>query len=1173
MPKTHKKSEAKNRAHDRQRKNEESYGFHARLVLEAQGYKTMIGGKAGSADKDGFPLPAAQVPIGWQRKVKGGAVVYVSPSGMVLSSVEEVRAYLLADGTCKCGLECPLLVHKVFCFDPRAAVLGRGQLPWKAEQDMTKLCNHRRKAVAMAALCRSMQVSQVAFAGCRPGAATGGATESRDEGAGHSKGQETKEHHPYSPGLCLSVAWIAPTPASAHVRPPPLASAGAAPCPPGSRSSPLPLTTLGAVRGSVLPCSSSGVVEGMLQQLKHNSSNSTEPSSNDQSTSCAPLPLDPDRKNGPAGAGSGPALGPGGAGTIELRAVPLGQLLKQQQQHEASFPASSFLSAAARAQRASQNQAQSGQIQAQSGQIQAHSRPSGTDTQQNQQQNRPQTSHLSITRPDALPGSSQEQKPSPQPAAHPPTAPPLSALLHMLSVQSAQAAQAGPDPAPITSHLGQGHTQPSSPGLLIGQPAQCQTQPFPHPPAANLSPQTRHPEPTEEGPPPSSTPLGVGDSGKSEATPSSPSHSQSHTLHHTTPTDVTLPGPQDISDRVLEGGPDGPGDAVHQNLGAEGSGPAVGPQGSSETTPTGVHAPGTLGDAPAPPGDAPGPLQLAESFPFMSQEQLLQLLSGPSGLPSLLAPPFLGSLPMGVWVGGQQGQAPAQTPPPQQNAGLLSLGSPPVLGTQGDLPVNFLGLLNATPSAAAADSALDLNPNPAPEPGPAPEPACSPGLEAGERPGLQALLLASLLLGQQQPASLLPPLGSLSFDLPLQQPFPSFLEGGAVEKPPGLADSLLSGPGLPEALQGQVHSQVTLGSSSAADVADPPQPSPGQGKSGPLPPHLLPPILTPGVLGDLAALSNIGGLLGTGPLLLPPMQGPGLSAPLIPGQGSAINPVTCLLNNIQLNLCPALPVGEEKPIITPEKESPTPQEEVPANHLGQERAPSPGQAAGSGSVLDPYASFMDTIYTSFLQVSSEQAADTMSTRSALPPSQPREHPAAPPTAPSGAPPTAPPSTAPMAPPGAPPSLSPQCACSLRNPEVSHLSTDSAQSPACGTPKPSTDGSSTPPLSQPGDPAPTPAFLEEAKTNCSAHCASSIGLPIGGAEGRGGRCGPPRRPTAPAIRTAGVPRSRDPRNGAGEQVGRRQVPGEEGRGDWASGGCWLTSRIWAPELRSPERQWR
>lgn len=40
-------------------------------------------------------------------------VLGCSPSGTILSSVEEVRTYLLTDSTCKCGLECPLVVHKV----------------------------------------------------------------------------------------------------------------------------------------------------------------------------------------------------------------------------------------------------------------------------------------------------------------------------------------------------------------------------------------------------------------------------------------------------------------------------------------------------------------------------------------------------------------------------------------------------------------------------------------------------------------------------------------------------------------------------------------------------------------------------------------------------------------------------------------------------------------------------------------------------------------------------------------------------------------------------------------------------------------------------------------------------------------------------------------------------
>lgn len=39
--------------------------------------------------------------------------VCCSPSGSLLSSLEQVKTYLLTDGTCKCGLECPLVLHKV----------------------------------------------------------------------------------------------------------------------------------------------------------------------------------------------------------------------------------------------------------------------------------------------------------------------------------------------------------------------------------------------------------------------------------------------------------------------------------------------------------------------------------------------------------------------------------------------------------------------------------------------------------------------------------------------------------------------------------------------------------------------------------------------------------------------------------------------------------------------------------------------------------------------------------------------------------------------------------------------------------------------------------------------------------------------------------------------------
>lgn len=60
----------------------------------------------------------------------------------------------------------PLLsaIMQVFNFTMGVKVEQHSQPLGKAEQDMTKLCNHRRKVVAMAALCRSMQVSQLPFA-------------------------------------------------------------------------------------------------------------------------------------------------------------------------------------------------------------------------------------------------------------------------------------------------------------------------------------------------------------------------------------------------------------------------------------------------------------------------------------------------------------------------------------------------------------------------------------------------------------------------------------------------------------------------------------------------------------------------------------------------------------------------------------------------------------------------------------------------------------------------------------------------------------------------------------------------------------------------------------------------------------------------------------------------
>lgn len=57
--------------------------------------------------------------------------------------------YLQTEGTCKCGLECPLMLNKVFNFNPMATTKcwNVNDLSWN---DPTKLCNHKRKIAAMA---------------------------------------------------------------------------------------------------------------------------------------------------------------------------------------------------------------------------------------------------------------------------------------------------------------------------------------------------------------------------------------------------------------------------------------------------------------------------------------------------------------------------------------------------------------------------------------------------------------------------------------------------------------------------------------------------------------------------------------------------------------------------------------------------------------------------------------------------------------------------------------------------------------------------------------------------------------------------------------------------------------------------------------------------------------
>ncbi|KAL1021423.1 hypothetical protein UPYG_G00013090 [Umbra pygmaea] len=1410
-------------------------------VLQGGFYKMMGGSESGSGDKDGVHTVAIQVPIGWQRIVENGLVVYISPSGTVLSSLEEVKSYLLTDGTCKCGLECPLVIHKVFNYSLGIKVQQPSQPVGKAEQDMTKLCNHRRKVVAMAALCRSMQAAQLPYVARH--ADTSGIMENRDlkrmrgdrdeEEPFPSKAHlvQSRPNNNLVPNPCgspkssphLVYSYNGSSPLSHTITnsahspevlrrlPPPLhlpptssqfcgygtaqrsprtptpqshgqrapqnaegpRSPHLGPLSPPTPSSPVTLgrgghgVTLGSplspscslspsvsvtfpspharsrhpsasslsepgVGGAVLagypprrissssphsplPGGSPNIhfpkykLEDILEQLRNSGNSSTNNHvlhhnslCNQSNPQIVSLALDNSGKPTKAPVcGVGITAGPSG--------LPLGQFLNHQKQpHPASFPASSLLSAAAKAQLASQmtnNQCSSSasalssalslEVSKESEQSKVtnstlysssymarplpaaslllshpcappsqpssplhlssmdrtshrkrqrrsptvlsmlkesqmssprtpcnalnlstvHSQPSSTSAPAHPhmpeiplQALRLSVRHSgSLARPQKLPDGTLDFTTIMAGQPDPPTQP-LSALLHLLSVQNAQAVMTQPGSGPRSGGPKRSPRQSPSPSHLNTRPmhsprspsqsrqgsvgSQSPSRPHhkvspkrgPSPSVALSSPLPQCGSPTPSQHPPdrlwhahnqtiNATPvqspspdvdalveaehMSTLSPGASLGPPPTLSSSHGSTVTSCS-SSTTSPRPLDLSNHVLAllaaSSTATPGEGVQDRSTGSNTAvpepPTVDHQSSTLTKLSGGCSPGPC-NAPSL-GDSAGSSPLAEAFPFMSQEQLLQLLSASAGLPSFLDPTVLGSLPMGLWMGTQQGPLPTSSTPqphphppdqqeseqhlllqheplpekqaqqhPQQtvhlNNGFPFSLLPSLMGGQAEPPLSLLGLLNPLLPPSAT-----------------PTPVQEADLGIGEKMGLQALLMASLLLGQQQ-ASMLP-LSGLSLDLPLQQQHtPALLEGLSLDKSSGLLDtSSLPGPGLLEALQGLLPPAegplqalqslllpaplpppaflslspalltAALGSADLPSAPHLPQtqqptsqvsasdheagvdtliPLSVQGKDTSVLQQLLPTLLNPGVLGDLSALTSLHSLLGLGPspLLLPPVQASTLGMALLQDPDGAIN--------LQLNMAP--PSEGEKPVSLQETDSSTQQQDIPSNRLTPEAvpapspclAPSPVSQRGEGSILDPYASFMDTIYTSFLQVSAkehETAQSGADALCALPPSYPGEPRA---------------SSAPLPQASAPLSLSPRRACSLRNADLSRLNMEAAHSPAQGTPKPSEDCFATPMQIKPGvpeiriNPSLRTIYLEEAKTDSYSQAVS------------------------------------------------------------------------------------
>ncbi|KAF4516971.1 hypothetical protein B566_EDAN005572 [Ephemera danica] len=71
------------------------------------------------------------------------------PSGAELCSRDALRQYLCTTGTCKCGLECPLHLDRIFSFDPK--VTNRAWPLITEPSELTRLCNHKRKQANLTA--------------------------------------------------------------------------------------------------------------------------------------------------------------------------------------------------------------------------------------------------------------------------------------------------------------------------------------------------------------------------------------------------------------------------------------------------------------------------------------------------------------------------------------------------------------------------------------------------------------------------------------------------------------------------------------------------------------------------------------------------------------------------------------------------------------------------------------------------------------------------------------------------------------------------------------------------------------------------------------------------------------------------------------------------------------
>jgi hypothetical protein len=92
------------------------------------------------------------IPPGWTRCIEeidnAKMIVYTSPTGYRIFSLQDLRNYLLTPNTCKCGLECPLYIHESFCFDPFIDTPNNNTNSISTKSSFS-CCNHKPKPLSM----------------------------------------------------------------------------------------------------------------------------------------------------------------------------------------------------------------------------------------------------------------------------------------------------------------------------------------------------------------------------------------------------------------------------------------------------------------------------------------------------------------------------------------------------------------------------------------------------------------------------------------------------------------------------------------------------------------------------------------------------------------------------------------------------------------------------------------------------------------------------------------------------------------------------------------------------------------------------------------------------------------------------------------------------------------